>query len=164
MTIYCPEWIFGCCASYSARGFLSTESSLNSISRKFANGLSEHYKEVKFEELTETAEGILQFLSEIDAGEEAVTYIDNYIYKRIHFLNSGAERKLSGMFSSALDPVKTREYGYENSVKVFRVTTFAIRNNTMPKAPAGWNISDVDNELGWLKELIEKPADILDGF
>ena len=164
MSEFCPEWIFGVSCAETARDFLSSESSINSISRKFSKGLSERFKEVKFEELTETAEGILQFLSEINAGEEAVTYIDNYIYKRIHFLNSGAERKLSGMFSSALDPVKTREYGYENSVKVFRVTTFAIRNNTMPKAPAGWNISDVDNELGWLKELIEKPADILDGF
>ena len=49
-------------------------------------------------------------------------------------------------------------------MKVFRVTTFAIRNNTMPKAPAGWSISDVGDDLGWLKELIEKPADILDSF
>ena len=82
MTTFCPEWVFGCCASYCARGFLSTENSLNSISRKFANGLSEHYKEIKFEEITETAEGILQFLSDINAGEELTANYNLYSYPK----------------------------------------------------------------------------------
>ena len=69
------------------------------------------------------------------------------------------------MFSSALDPEKTKQYSFEQTIKVFRVTTFGIRNNTMPKAPGGWNISDVDEEsMKWLKDLIEKPVDILDNF
>ena len=165
MSNFCPEWIFGVSCAITARDFLSTENSLNSIARKFASGLSENYKEIKFEEISETAEGILQFLSEINAGDEAVTYLDNYIYKRINFQNSGAPRKLSGMFSSALDPEKTKQYSFEQTIKVFRVTTFGIRNNTMPKAPGGWNISDVDEEsMKWLKDLIEKPVDILDNF
>ncbi len=163
MSQFCPEWIFGCSSAFCARGFLSTENSLNSIARKFATGLNQHYNEIKFEEISETAEGILQFLSEIEAGEDAVEYLDNYIYKRIHFLNNGFERKLSGMFSSALDPVKSKEYSVANTVKVFRVTTFGIRNNTMPKAPPGWSISDVE-DLDWLMELIQKPVDILDNF
>ena len=86
--MYCPEWLFGCSAAYTAKGFLSSESSLNGIARKFSKGLSEKYKEINFEELSETAEGILQFLSEIEAGEEAVNYIDQYIFKRIYYLNS----------------------------------------------------------------------------
>ena len=29
--MYCPEWIFGCSAAYTARGFLLSESSLNTV-------------------------------------------------------------------------------------------------------------------------------------
>ena len=163
MSDFCPEWIFGVSCAVTARDFLSSENSINSISRKFSKGLSERFKEIKFEEITECAESILQFLNDINAGDEAVDYLNNYIYYRIGFKSNGAERKLSGMFSSALDPVKTKEYSFENTVKVFRVTTFAIRNNTMPKAPAGWNVTDIE-ELGWLKDLIEEPVSVLDSF
>ena len=163
MSNFCPEWIFGCCTAITARDFLSSDNSLNSIARKFATGLTEKYAEIKFEEISQTAESILQFLTEIEAGEEAVDYLNNYIYKRVNFQNNGAERKISGMFSSALDPVKTRDYGVENTTKVFRVTIFGIRNNTMQSAPPGWNILDVE-DLDWLKELIEQPINILDNF
>ena len=39
------------------------------------------------------AETILQFLSEIEAGDEAVDYLNHYIHKRILFKENGAERK-----------------------------------------------------------------------
>ena len=142
---------------------LSSESSINSISRKFSKGLSERFKEVKFEEITECAETILQFLSDINAGDEAVDYLNNYIYYRISFKSNGSERKLSGMFSSALDGEKTKEYDTEKSTKVFRATIFAIRNNTISKTPAGWNINDVE-DIDWFGELIQQPVDILDSF
>ena len=53
---------------------------------------------------------ILQFLSEINAGEEAVNYIQDYIHYRVKYESSGSERKLSGMFSSAFDPEKIKDY------------------------------------------------------
>ncbi len=163
MTNFCPEWIFGVCCAITAKDFLSSENSINSISRKFSKGLSEEYSEIKFQEITDCAESILQFLNEIEAGEEAVEYLNNYIYKRVFFKENGAERKLSGMFSSALDPEKSKEYDTDKSTKVFRATIFGIRNNTMPKASPGWNITDVE-ELSWLRDLIEKPIDIFDSF
>ena len=98
--MFCPEWLIGCSAAYTAKGFLYSESSINGFARKFAKGLSEKYEDVYFEEISEIAEGILQFLSEIEAGEEAVTYIDQYIFKRIYYQNNGSERKLSGLFWS----------------------------------------------------------------
>ena len=164
--MYCPEWLFGCSAAYTAKGFLSSESSLNGIARKFSKGLSEKYKEINFEELSETAEGILQFLSEIEAGEEAVNYIDQYIFKRIYYLNNGSERKLSGLFASPTNPEKTKEYAVQKSVKVFRATVFGVRNDTMPKAPPGWNINELkDNDnLNWYVDLVLKPVDITDNF
>lgn len=164
MSNFCPEWIYGCSCAYTAHGFLSSENSLNSIARKFSKGLSENYNEIKFEEISETAEGMLQFLSEIEVGDEAVDYLNHYIYKRIHYLNSGSERKISGMFASPLSPEKKRDYSVDQTVKVFRATIFGIRNDTMPKAPPGWVIADVEDGLEWFKNLVEQPVDILDNF
>ncbi len=163
MSNFCPEWIFGVSCAITARDFLSTENSLNSVARKFATGLSEKYNEIKFEEISECAEQILQFLSEINVNDEAVDYLNNYIHRRVCYKANGAERKISGVFSSDLDPTKSRDYGTKSTTKVFRATIFGIRNDTVEKMPAGWSTNDVE-DLGWFKELIDKPTDILDNF
>ena len=98
MTQFCPEWIFGTCSAATAKEFLSSENSLNSISRKYSEGLSEKFNEIKFEEITACAEEILQFLSDLEANEDAVNYIDSYIYRRICFKSSGAEKRFLECF------------------------------------------------------------------
>ena len=163
MTQYCPEWIFGICSAATAKEFLSSDNSLNSISRKFSNGLSEKYDEIKPEEIAVCAEEILQFLSDLEANEEAVNYIDSYVYRKICFKSSGADRKISGMFSSELDPVKTNDYSGKNVAKIFRATIFAIRNHTLEDMPPGWTHEDVEG-LDWFKDLLNKPTNILDNF
>ena len=163
MSNFCPEWIFATCCSLTAKEFLSSENSLNSISRKYSEGLSEKFTDIKFEEITTCAEEMLQFLSDLEANEDAVNYIDRYIYRRICFKSTGAERKISGMFSSELDPIKTNDYSVKNVVKVFRATIFALRNNTVTDMPPGWTYDDVDG-LDWVKDLFNKPTNILDNF
>ena len=163
MSNFCPEWIFGVSCAITARDFLSSENSLNSIARKFASGLSEKYNEVKYEEISECAEQILQFLSEINANDEAVDYLNSYIHRRVCYKANGAERKISGVFSSDLDPTKVLDYSTKNTTKVFRATIFGIRNDTVEKMPAGWNLADIE-DLDWFKDLVEKPTDILDNF
>ena len=163
MTQFCPEWIFGVCSASTAKEFLSSENSLNSISRKFAEGLTEKFNEIKYEEISACAEEILQFLSDLEANEDAVNYIDSYIYRRMCFKSSGAERKISGMFSSELDPVKTNDYAGKNVAKIFRATIFAIRNHTLEDMPPGWTYEDVEG-LDWFKDLLNKPTNILDNF
>ncbi len=163
MTQFCPEWIVGICCASTAKEFLSSENSLNSISRKFSKGLSEKYNEIYFEEISACAEEILQFLSEIEANDEAVKYLDSYIYRRMCFKSSGTERKISGMFSSELDPIKTNDYSVKNVTKIFRATIFAIRNDTVTDMPPGWTYENVE-DLGWLKDLLDSPTNILDNF
>ena len=51
MASFCPEWVFGVCAAKTSYDFLSTNSSVNMIAKKFSSGLSEHYNEIKFEEI-----------------------------------------------------------------------------------------------------------------
>ncbi|MDB0048669.1 hypothetical protein N9F60_01705, partial [Alphaproteobacteria bacterium] len=129
------------------------------VSKKYSKAICEKYNEVKFEEVMDLAEKILQFLSEINAGEEAVTYIDDYIHYRVNFEGSGSERKLSGMFSSAFDAEKIKDYDSDKSFKIFKATIFSIRNNALPKATPGWLITDVE-DIDWVGEVFNEEPDL----
>ena len=159
MSKYCPEWIFSIFASQTSREFLSSNNSIAGISRKFSTAISERYDEVKFEEIMDLAEKILQFLSDINAGEDAVNYINDYIHYRVNYESSGSERKLSGMFSSAFDAVKVKDYNSDKCFKIFKATIFSIRNDALPKATPGWLITDVD-DIDWIGEAFNQEPDI----
>ena len=159
MSKYCPEWIFGALGAQTSKEFLSTNNSIAAISRKYSTAITERYNEVKFEEMMDLAEKILQFLSDINAGEEAVTYIDDYIHYRVNFEASGSERKLSGMFSSAFDPEKIKDYNSDKSFKIFKATVFSIRNEALPKATPGWLITDVE-DIDWIGEVFNEEPEL----
>ena len=59
---------------------------MNSIAKKFSTALCERYNDIRLEEIVDAAERILQFLSEINAGEEAVNYLTNYLKEPNEFL------------------------------------------------------------------------------
>ena len=159
MTNFCPEWIFSICCAQTANSFLASNNSMLAIAKNFSSGLSEKYNEVKFEEIIGLAENTLQFLSEIKAGEDAVNYLIDYIHYRTKFQASGSERKLSGMFSSAFDGEKTKDYNPKITFKTFKATIFSIRNDAIPKASPGWVITD-EPDIDWLGELFIKEIDL----
>ena len=159
MSNFCPEWIFGASSAQIAKDFLSTNNSIISLSKKFADGLSEHYNEIKFEEILDVAEKILQFLSDINAGENAVTYLNDYVHYRVNFKSSGGERKLSGIFSSGFSGEKTKDFSSEQSFKVFKATIFSLRNNSIPKASPGWIITDTE-DIDWLGEVFTREVEL----
>lgn len=159
MSKFCPEWIFGIFAAQTSKEFLSSNNSIAAVSRKYSKAISERYNEVKFEEVMDLAEKILQFLSDINAGEEAVTYIDDYIHYRVNFEASGSERKLSGMFSSAFDPEKIKDFNSDKSLKIFKATVFSIRNEALPKANPGWLITDVE-DIDWIGEVFNEEPEL----
>ena len=159
MSKFCPEWIFSIFAAQTAKEFLSTNNSIASISRKFSKSINQRYDEVKFEEILDPAEKILQFLSEINAGEEAVNFINDYIHYRVCFESSGSPRKLSGMFSSAFNPQKTKEYDTDKSFKSFKATLFSIKNDALPKSTPGWQIDDVE-DIDWIGEAFNQETDL----
>ena len=159
MANFCPEWIFSVCCAQTANSFLASNNSMLAIAKNFSSGLSEKYNEVKFEEIINVAENMLQFLSEIKAGEDAVNYLIDYIHYRTKFQASGSERKLSGMFSSAFDGEKIKDYNANTTFKIFKATIFSIRNNAVPKASPGWVITD-EPDIDWLGELFIKEIDL----
>ena len=161
MSEFCPEWVFGVCCAKTAHDFLCTNNSINMLSKKFSNELSEHYNEIKFEEVTDCAEKLLQFLSDVGAGEEAVVLLNDYIYYRTKFSSNGGERKIKSMFSSAFDGNKIKDYDSIKTLKIFKATIFSIRNGVYEKATPGWKITDVE-DIDWLGEIFEKDVDVSD--
>ena len=161
MSNFCPEWVFAVCCARTAYDFLSGNNSLNIIAKKFSNELCSRYNEVKYEEISDVAEKNLQFLSDVNAGEEAINFLNDYIYFRISFNSNGSPRKIKSMFSSAFDDEKEKDYNSEKTNKIFKATIYSLRNGVATSAPPGWVIGDVE-DIDWLGEIFEQSPDITD--
>ena len=89
-------------------------------------------------------ESMLRFLDELDAGETAVPLATGFCYNRIAFDQPTKPRKLKGLFGSADEPVKAREHSADTAVKSFKAYVFALRNQVVEFAPAGWKLADTE--------------------
>ena len=161
MSNFCPEWVFAACSAKTAHDFLYTNNGITIIAKKFSNELSTKYNEIKFEEISDVAEKMLQFLSEINASEDAINYLNDFIYSRVCYEVNGNERKIKSMFSSAFDGEKEKSYSSEKSTKIFRANIFSLKNEVIPKPDPGWSITDVE-DIDWLGELFGKEVDLSD--
>ncbi|MEX0503728.1 hypothetical protein AB3X55_09050 [Alphaproteobacteria bacterium LSUCC0719] len=135
---HCPGFMFDVAAARTASEFLSSELGLESFSKKYFEGLCEHYEDITHDEINGAAEDMLQFLAEIEAGDSAFDLLISFSYFRIYFEGPNRPRKIKPMFGSIEDPVKVKEWSKETSSKSFRAFVFGLRSNTVPHAPTGW--------------------------
>ena len=135
---HCPGFMFDVAAARTAAEFLSSEIGLESFSQKYFEAFAERYEEIIQDDINGAAEGMLQFLADIEAGENAVDLLLSFTYFRIYFEGPGRPRKTKPMFGSIEDPAKTKEWSKEGAPKAFRAFVFGLRSNTVPKAPVGW--------------------------
>ena len=163
MSKFCPEWVFSICSANSAIEFLSQETSIESCAVKYADGLTAKYEKIEPDLISISTQELLIFLSEIDAGEAAVTFLNDYIYNRLKFEATRKPRKIKGMFGSAFDPTKTQEYSAEKCTKLFKAMVFGLRSKANPSAPSGWDISQEQN-LEWFGKLLTQKTSFLDSF
>jgi len=159
--MHCPRFIYEIAVAKAAAEFLSAELSLDTYAKKYAEGLSEHYSTVGIEVIEEAAESMLQFLSEIEAGELAFELLTDFMHYRLMFDGPNRPRKLKAMFGSIEDGVKTPEINVAEAAKAFRAFVFAMRANTVPHAPTGWRIEDQE-ALPKFREIAEKTVSVLD--
>ena len=159
--MHCPGFIYDMAVARSAAEFLSAELALETYAKKYAEGLSALYSEIAVISITEPAESMLQFLSEIEAGELAVELLNDYVHFRLFFEGVGKPRKMKPMFGSLEDPAKTVEISSMEAAKGFRAYVFAQRSNTVPKAPAGWLLEE-DEHLPKFNELVKQTVSVLD--
>ena len=160
---YCPGWIFDIAVAQTASEFLSSEITLNAVSVKYADGLSEKYVPIPKELIAGSAEVLLAFLTEVDAGEEAVTFLNGFAYFKYNFETFNKPRKLNPLFGSAEEPSKLMNFSGEEALKHFKAYVFGLRSNSAPVAPAGWRLEADINTLH-IADISRREISILDAF
>lgn len=159
--MHCPTFIYDIAVARSACEFLGSEMGLEAFANKYAEGLSKTYNEISADLILEPAESMLQFLSEIEAGELAVELLTDFIHYRLYFDGVGRPRKMKPLFGSIEDGVKVSELNAAEAAKSFRAYVFALRSNTVPKAPAGWKL-EAEPHLPKFNEIAEQTVSVLD--
>ena len=161
---FCPSFVFDIFVSKSVIEFLSSETgSLEALSKKYSEAISIKYAEVDSNVIQGTAEEIVRFLSEIEAGEEAVGLLNDFSRFRLYFVGHARERKLKPLFGDLLDPAKEAEIKLGETVKTFKAFVFSLRSNNEDHAPAGW-LPETDENLTPFHEVFSKPVSVSDFF
>ena len=115
---------------------MSSELSLDAFSKKYCEAFSERFVEISQDDIHGAAEEMLQFLADIEAGENAVDLLFSFAYFRVYFDGPNRPRKLKPLFGTAEDAVNQRMVKNSCS-KAFRAFVFGLRSSTVPNAPVG---------------------------
>ena len=84
--LYCPTFIYEICVASAVKNFLTESYSLDMLGKKYAEGISEHYKPISTEEISGPAEEILRFLSDRkNPMFEAHDLANHYVYWKLNF-------------------------------------------------------------------------------
>jgi hypothetical protein len=161
--VFCPDWIFDIAVARTAQEFLASDVPMFAAAGKYAEGLGEKYAPIDKSEINDTAEQLLHFLSEVNAGEDAVTFLNGFTYFKYNFESVNKPRKLNPMFGAADDPVKIKSHSGEIVVKHFKAYVFGLRSNSAPVAPVGWRLDVEENSLH-IAEVARRTLSILDAF
>ena len=162
--MFTPSWIFDICVARTASEFLSSEIGIEAFAKKYAEGLAQYYTNpIDVALFSDTAETILEFLSEMEAGDQAVKFLNDFTYFRLYNEKTNTPRKMKPMFGSIEDGVKLMEYKPEEMIKTFRAYIFGLRSNAVPTAPDGWRL-ETDDNLDKLKSIINREVNMLDMF
>ena len=155
--------MFDVASARVAREYLAAELPMETFGAKYSKYLTDTYNEVSVEQLTGCAMSILEFLSEIEAGDMSVELIDHFCHDRLHFEKVGVPRRMKSMFGNVEDGVKTREYSQELLQKSFRTFVFRLRNDPTNMAPPGWLLEE-DVNIPNFAELVGEPVSFLDSL
>ena len=131
--MYCPAWIYDIASARVAFEFLHSEMPLETYAAKYSQGLSDTYSDIPAESLIGAAQGMLEFLAEIEAGENAALLLSHFTYHRLYYAGVAMPRKMKPMFGSIEDGAKQKVFSEELAKKAFRAYVFRLR--PIPKMP-----------------------------
>ena len=141
---FCPKWVFEASCAAAATEYLSSHLDLNTVASGYAATLSEFYQPIAADELARAIEQMLRLLDELGAGEDAATIVIGFCYNKITFDQPNKPRKLKGIFGSADEPIKIREYSADGAFKSFKAYVYSLRNEVVELAPVGWKLAEVE--------------------
>ena len=161
MSGYCPQWVYSACIGLVIKNFLEKDVPLDLLSRKYAKELSEKYDEVNPFQIAAISEDIVRILAEVEAGTDAVNYINGYIYFIVNFESIGKTRSKKLLLGDIFDGEKYLNYDEKIIVRSFKAYMYSLRSGAVPSAPSGWSL-DQEKDIDFLKEIAEKEFSIFD--
>ena len=161
MSGFCPQWVLSACIGMVLKDFLEKDIPLDMLSRKYGKELSEKYDEINPIQIAAIAEDIVRILAEVEAGSDAVNYINGFIYFTVNFESIGKKRSRKLLLGSIFDPEKDLNYDDKIIVRSFKAYMYSLRSGAVPSAPSGWSL-DQEKDIDFLKEIAEKEFSIFD--
>ena len=161
MNGFCPQWVYSACIGLVLKDFLEKDIPLDMLARKYGKELSEKYDEVNPIQMAAIAEDIVRLLAEIEAGTDAVNYINGFVYFTVNFEGIGKTRNKKLLFGSIFDPDRELKYDEKIIVRSFKSYMYSLRSGATPSAPTGWSL-DQEKEIDFLKDIALKEISIFD--
>ena len=161
MSGYCPQWIYSTCIGLVLKDFLEKDIPLDMLSRKYGKELAEKYNEINPIQMAVIAEDIIRILAEIEAGSDAVKYINGYIYFTVNFEAIGKKRSRKLLLGSIFDSERVLRYDEKTIVRSFKAYMYSLRSGATPSAPSGWSL-DQEKDIDFLKDISLKEMSIFD--
>ena len=158
----CPDWIFDILSARVCVQFLADSHPLEMSSNHFVEQLSSSYSETDPKLVAETSEHMVRFLSEVDAGEEAVNVLNDFIYFRMNYESTTKKRNLRPLFGNPEDGVVLIKH-FEG-LKRFKAYVFGLRSNNSPTPPPGWDAARNAENLPIVLGLVSTSINPLDLF
>ena len=162
--MYCPGFLLDIVVARVSLEFLHGDAPLESFAKKYSDGLSEKYSEVTLDSVLSPSNALLEFLSEVEAGEQAVDYLSNFTYFKLYFEKVALPRKHKPLFGTIFDGTKQETFSPDGVVKSFGAHVFGIRSGSGDTSvPVGWTLEG-DPVMEPFKELVEKSVSLLDAL
>ena len=162
MAVYCPLWVYGACGGLTARDFLVKDIPIDLVARRYSKGLLGKYDEVNPIEISSIAEDIIRLLAEVEAGSDAIKYLDGFIYNTINFDN-GKIRNRKPLLGSVFDGERDRHYEERDIIKMFKSYMYSLRSELSKPSPSGWKIDD-EKDIDFLRDMATEEFTIFDAI
>ena len=161
MSGFCPQWVYSACIGLVLKDFLEKDIPLDMLGRKYGKELSEKYDEINPIQIASISEDIVRILAEVEAGSDAIKYINGFVYFIVNFESIGKTRTRKLLLGSIFDPEKELKYDEKLIVRSFKAYMYSLRSGATPSAPSGWSL-DQEKNLDFLKEIALKEFSIFD--
>ena len=132
------------------------------MARRYSKGLLGKYDEVNPIEISSIAEDIIRLLAEVEAGSDAIKYLDGFIYNTINFDN-GKIRNRKPLLGSIFDGERDRHYEERDIVKMFKSYMYSLRSDLSKPSPSGWKIDD-EKDIDFLRDMATEEFTIFDAI
>ena len=161
MSGFCPQWVYSACIGLVIKDFIEKDIPLDLLGRKYAKELSVKYDEVNPIQIASIAEDIVRILAEVEAGSDAVKYVNGFVYFIVNFESLGKAKTRKLLLGSIFDGPKDLQYDEKIITRSFKAYMYSLRSGAAPAAPTGWSL-DQEKDIDFLKEIAEKEFSIFD--